>query len=82
MWAQPIQVQKEQIGVRACSNDFSASQQISPEPSFKAHAYGRSRTKLRSYGAAKRELAPSLDHWPDKGLNNPGRKQPFSISKA
>ncbi|MFK7877945.1 MAG: IS6 family transposase, partial [Paracoccaceae bacterium] len=26
--------------------------------------------KLRSYGAAKREVAPSLDHWPHKGLNN------------
>ncbi|MBO9403336.1 IS6 family transposase [Shimia sp. R9_3] len=26
--------------------------------------------KLRSYGAAKREIAPSLDHWSHKGLNN------------
>ena len=26
--------------------------------------------KLRSYGAAKREVAPSLDHWSHKGLNN------------
>ena len=26
--------------------------------------------KLRSYGAAKREVAPDLDHWPHKGLNN------------
>ena len=26
--------------------------------------------KLRSYGAAKRAVAPGLDHWPHKGLNN------------
>lgn len=26
--------------------------------------------KLRSYGAAKRELLPGLDHWSHKGLNN------------
>ncbi|WP_300056392.1 IS6 family transposase [Sulfitobacter sp.] len=26
--------------------------------------------KLRSYGAAKREIAPGLDHWSHKGLNN------------
>ena len=26
--------------------------------------------KLRSYGAAKREVAPSLYHWSHKGLNN------------
>lgn len=26
--------------------------------------------KLRSYGAAKREVAPSLDHWSHKGPNN------------
>lgn len=26
--------------------------------------------KLRSYGAAKREVAPGLDHWSRKGLNN------------
>lgn len=26
--------------------------------------------KLRSYGAAKREIAPSLDHWSHKSLNN------------
>jgi putative transposase len=26
--------------------------------------------KLRSYGAAKREVAPGLHHWPHKGLNN------------
>ena len=26
--------------------------------------------KLRSYGAAKRELLPDLDHWSHKGLNN------------
>ncbi|WP_298855697.1 IS6 family transposase [uncultured Ruegeria sp.] len=26
--------------------------------------------KLRSYGAAKREIAPGLDHWLHKGLNN------------
>lgn len=26
--------------------------------------------KLRSYEAAKREIAPSLDHWSHKGLNN------------
>lgn len=26
--------------------------------------------KLRSYGAAKRELLPKLDHWSHKGLNN------------
>jgi putative transposase len=26
--------------------------------------------KLRSYGAAKREVVPGLDHWSHKGLNN------------
>lgn len=26
--------------------------------------------KLRSYGAAKRQVAPGLDHWSHKGLNN------------
>jgi len=26
--------------------------------------------KLRSYGEAKREMAPGLDHWSHKGLNN------------
>ncbi|MDM7853030.1 DDE-type integrase/transposase/recombinase [Pseudochrobactrum kiredjianiae] len=26
--------------------------------------------KLRSYGAAKADVAPSLDHWSHKGLNN------------
>ena len=26
--------------------------------------------KLRSYGAAKREVTPGLDHWSHKGLNN------------
>ncbi|WP_164662149.1 IS6 family transposase [Tropicibacter sp. Alg240-R139] len=26
--------------------------------------------KLRSYGAAKREVAPGVDHWSHKGLNN------------
>uniref|UniRef100_UPI00355AF417 DDE-type integrase/transposase/recombinase n=1 Tax=Ruegeria jejuensis TaxID=3233338 RepID=UPI00355AF417 len=26
--------------------------------------------KLRSHGPAKREIAPSLDHWPHKGLNS------------
>lgn len=26
--------------------------------------------KLRSYGGAKREVAPSLDHWSHKGLNS------------
>ncbi|NKX41013.1 IS6 family transposase [Rhodobacteraceae bacterium R_SAG2] len=26
--------------------------------------------KLRSYGAAKREVTPGLGHWPHKGLNN------------
>ena len=26
--------------------------------------------KLRSYSAAKREIAPGLDHWSHKGLNN------------
>lgn len=26
--------------------------------------------KLRSYGAAKREVAPGLNHWSHKGLNN------------
>lgn len=26
--------------------------------------------KLRSYGAARREVAPGLDHWSHKGLNN------------
>jgi len=26
--------------------------------------------KLRSYSAAKTEVAPGLEHWSDKGLNN------------
>jgi putative transposase len=26
--------------------------------------------KLRSYGAAKADLAPGLEHWSHKGLNN------------
>jgi putative transposase len=26
--------------------------------------------KLRSYGAGKREVAPRLEHWSHKGLNN------------
>tara|TARA_R110002124_G_scaffold168145_2_gene335647 strand:- start:28 stop:456 length:429 start_codon:yes stop_codon:yes gene_type:complete len=26
--------------------------------------------KSRSYGAARREVVPGLDHWPHKGLNN------------
>ncbi|WP_416383938.1 hypothetical protein [Ruegeria faecimaris] len=26
--------------------------------------------KLRSYGAAKQEIAPGLDHWSHNGLNN------------
>ncbi|WP_369523143.1 DDE-type integrase/transposase/recombinase [Brucella anthropi] len=30
--------------------------------------------KLRSYGAAKAEVAPGLDHWSHKGLNNRARK--------
>ena len=30
--------------------------------------------KLRSYGAAKCEVAPSLDHWSHKGLNNRAEK--------
>ena len=30
----------------------------------------RAMEKLRSYSAAKREIAPDLDHWSHKGLNN------------
>jgi len=37
--------------------------------------------KLRSYGAAKREVAPGLDQWSSMGLNNRAEKSPV-ISKA
>ena len=30
--------------------------------------------KLRSYGAAKRDVAPGLDHWSHKGFNNRAEK--------
>ncbi|MER9056923.1 DDE-type integrase/transposase/recombinase [Mesorhizobium sp. M0910] len=35
--------------------------------------------KLRSYTAAKTEVAPGLDHWSHKGLNN--RTEPSAVSK-
>ena len=35
-------------------------------PSFQRHQ----RFKLRSYGAAKREVAPGIDHWSHKRFNN------------
>jgi len=40
---------------------------------IKRHGFVQTRIvtdKLRSYGAAKREVAPGLDHWSHKGLNN------------
>ena len=37
--------------------------------------------KLRSYGAAKREVAPGLDHWPHKGLNNRAENNHLSFRK-
>jgi len=40
---------------------------------IKRHGFGPKRIvtdKLRSYAAAKREVAPGLDHWSHKGLNN------------
>ena len=37
--------------------------------------------KLRSYGAAKREVAPSLDHWSHKGLNNRAENSHLSFRK-
>lgn len=38
--------------------------------------------KLRSYGAAKREIAPGLEHRSHKGLNNRRREQSSAISKT
>jgi len=38
--------------------------------------------KLRSYGAAKREVAPGIDHWSHKGLNNRAEKQPPARAKT
>ena len=81
MWAQPIQVQKEQIGVRACSNDFSASQQISPEPSFKAtHMDDHGQTPILWRCQTRTCAEPGS--LAGQGSEQPGRKQPFSISKA
>ena len=37
--------------------------------------------KLRSYGAAKREVAPGLDHWSHKGLNNRAENSHFLFRK-
>lgn len=37
--------------------------------------------KLRSYGAAKREVAPGLDHWSHKGLNNRAENSHLSFRK-
>lgn len=37
--------------------------------------------KLRSYGAAKREVAPGLDHWSHKGLNNRGENSHLPFRK-
>ena len=37
--------------------------------------------KLRSNGAAKREVAPGLDHWSHKGLNNRAESKHFPFRK-
>ncbi|MGR9061578.1 IS6 family transposase (plasmid) [Rhizobium leguminosarum] len=37
--------------------------------------------KLRSYGAAKAEVAPGLDHWSHKGLNNRAEKSHLPFRK-
>lgn len=37
--------------------------------------------KLRSYGAAKWEIAPGLDHWSHKGLNNRAENSHLSFRK-
>jgi len=37
--------------------------------------------KLRSYGAAKREVAPGLDHWSHKRLNNRAENSHFPFRK-
>lgn len=37
--------------------------------------------KLRSYGAAKRDVAPGLDHWSHKGLNNRAENSHLPLRK-
>ncbi len=37
--------------------------------------------KLRSYGAARREVAPGLDHWSHKGLNNRAENSHLTFRK-
>jgi putative transposase len=37
--------------------------------------------KLRSYGAAKREVAPGIDHWSHKGFNNRAESSRLPIRK-
>lgn len=37
--------------------------------------------KLRSYGAAKAEVAPGIDHWSHKGLNNRAENSHLPIRK-
>ena len=37
--------------------------------------------KLRSYGAAKREVAPGLDLWSHKGLNNRAENSHLPVRK-
>ena len=37
--------------------------------------------KLRSYGAAKREVAPGLDHWSHKGLNSRAENSNLAFRK-
>ena len=37
--------------------------------------------KLRSYGAAKADVAPGLDHWSHKGLNNRGENSHLPFRK-
>lgn len=37
--------------------------------------------QLRSYGAAKREVAPGLDHWSHKGLNNRAKNSHLPFRK-
>ena len=37
--------------------------------------------KLRSYGAAKREVAPGIDHWSHKGINNRAENSHLPLRK-
>ncbi len=37
--------------------------------------------KLRSYGAARREVAPGIEHWSHKGLNNQAKNSYLPFRK-